>query len=182
MLPSAAAGINHVGAQGERKSQQRAEPLVQKSLNTRSEEQQGGNKQPDNSQALSRQLLSAKKNLAKKEEEAAAFVQQMHSRNQKVVESEQKIQTLERMSKAQAAEIQSLKKEIVSTVGAVHAEKMNKLVDTIQKANSQLCEQFGSFPEVCHYLVSWMLLCVRTIHTPNSASTNTVALRVSGAG
>ena len=140
VLPSAAAGLSMMGAERDHVSQQQASPLVQKSLNTE------GAKQVDNSQTLSRQLRVAKTNLAKKEEELAAFVQQIHSRDQKIAASEQKIKTLERMSKAQVADIGSLKKEITCSVGA---EKLRKIVDMIQDANSQFCEQFGDIPEVC---------------------------------
>ena len=148
VLPSAAAGMNLVGAKRDNVSQQQATPLVQKSLNS-----EGGTKQVDTNQALLRQVNVAKSSLAKKEEELAALVQQLQSRDRKVTACEQKIQGLERMSRAQVAEIGGLKKEIISSVGLMHAEKLSKIVDAIQDANSQLCEQFGSISEVCfHFL------------------------------
>jgi hypothetical protein len=147
VLPSAAAGINQEGSNGRQGSQQQMPPSVQQSLNISAT--QSGNKQADNSQVLSRKLIAVKRSLAKQEEEAAALIQQLQSRDQKLAASEQKLQSLELVSKTQAAEIQSLKKEIASTAGSLHSEIMGKLIDSIQEANSHLCEQFESSPQVC---------------------------------
>jgi uncharacterized protein (DUF3084 family) len=153
VMPSAAAGINQVESNGMQSRKQHVEPVAQQSQRAKSN--QGGNTLAENSQALSRQLVAVKRSLAKQEEEAAALVQQLRSRDQKLAASEQKLQNLERLSKAQAAEIQTLKKEIASTVGSVHA-KNSELIGNIQDANSRLCEQFESSPKVWPMDASWL--------------------------
>jgi chromosome segregation ATPase len=154
VLPSAAAGINEAGAHVERTRERQAAPLLQQSLNTRLD--QTGNKQPDDNLVLSRQLLTARKNLAKKEEEAAAFVQQVRSRDQKIASSEQKLQDLERKSQSQVAEISSLKRAIASSssAGSTHSERMRQLMSSLQEANSQLCDRM---PQVCRMLLACMM-------------------------